>query len=674
MTHNGKLVQCNIQKEGYAKNFITRNIILTGSSGGWTSSNTKVSPLLMNRNGYPKYSLSAAWSRKVYIPPASWYAGSSDYNPLVPRTGRYILGWEGDAISVNNITISGVPFSVYQQASSAVDGYKVLTINAGSDPAPYLNVIINQHNASDPITKLYLVREDHWAGYQAGEVWNPEWIELLGNYGVIRNYKLGHGIPNASELFSARKGYDNINWSGGASGIDETLYYGDMSGPDGTFVLGTGTGTLTDKMVVYGTAHISSSLTAPTMNFRNTGAKTIRAGGTAGTISYGSQRFVAGKVFALTYNALLDVWLLSPDLSDNIGGWPLEPFLDLCIAVGAHAHCTCPDGLANPLHDHVRSHISFAKSKLEPNGLKLIYEGPNECWNTDYASTQYAEKEEIVYGYSSSGGAYYERVGNWYGRVMSQLGQAMSEIYGGDRTKYDCMVGVKSSDIGTTANARPSAIAYTANRMYSSRTTGPGQDAAINWVTGIMPASYHDLSFTLAQLQVYATEWKTADATRKAAIYEELVAGADTEEWIARLRNWRGWADSFGVPLKMMAYEGGWGPDYNQGDTGSDVEYMLNALKWTSSIYDEAMLMFTEFYAMGGVYPSHFWLGSNDLNFWTATAYNTFENDRDHPQLRAAIDFSNTKAIVDFTFSVTDGTPDTEGVFRTFALTVAPAN
>src|SRR4029078_516966 len=116
-------------------------------------------------------------------------------------------------------------------------------------------------------------------------------------------------------------------------------------------------------------------------------------------------------------------------------GCPPELMVQLCAEIGAHPHFVTPHLAIDPATDYIAKLASFCRTN-GPSWMIARFEGPNQLWNNagGFYQTRYAKAKAAAYGW----GPDYD---NWYGKVMSVLGQIVGAAYGGDRNKYQVLCG-----------------------------------------------------------------------------------------------------------------------------------------------------------------------------------------------------------------------------------------
>lgn len=156
---------------------------------------------------------------------------------------------------------------------------------------------------------------------------------------------------------------------------------------------------------------------------------------------------------------------------------------------------------------------------------------------------------------------------NWYGMAVSKIGQAVSVVYGNDRSRYRVLCGVQ-----TASSAKDNRLAS----PYYAVSSGNAGLAAKYWVTSVCCATYmHPSEYTTNQELVDAYAYNVTYAgnpTQQAAIaaaYTDTLASGNDIINLANLAtlyaNWKTWAQGFGVN-NLTAYEGGYSPDYTSSD------------------------------------------------------------------------------------------------------------
>jgi hypothetical protein len=296
------------------------------------------------------------------------------------------------------------------------------------------------------------------------------------------------------------------------------------------------------------------------------------------------------QVATLVYDAQLNGWMstyLTQSRAFSNGVPPLV-LLKLCAEVGAHPWWNLPVFAADPATDFMTELATMCKDFCEENNItwmKPIFEGCNECWNTsiDFVPTWYAGAMTSHYQWALPFTGFDYVQSQWYGKTLSVMGQAVSAVYGDDRTKYDVVCGVQTSISQSLSNERLSSASYVAQSAPAQ--SGYTKSAAYNWTTKIAVANYINPAreYELQELKdAYNYVLTNAgDAAAQAAIADDYVDTLGGEAYrfniaacTARYALWYAWAQgNWGgnINLGMFAYEGGYSPDFNFTDWTSTV-------------------------------------------------------------------------------------------------------
>lgn len=217
------------------------------------------------------------------------------------------------------------------------------------------------------------------------------------------------------------------------------------------------------------------------LNVGGTGAKVLK--GIAGQAYFLGNAWPDALSYmslaTFTYDATLDQWWMSGGNIDFgsqglINGVPYETELELCRQAGAHPYWVMTAWNSDPMTDFVPSLMQLVKtSGLMEQGMIPRFEPPNELWNTapGFIPTSYAAAKSAAYGWAFG---YHD----WYGKVLSSLGQAGAQIYGIGNlgTKYHILGGVQTpiAVLGDRGNAFPrfAANSYVASGSPQAPLTG----------------------------------------------------------------------------------------------------------------------------------------------------------------------------------------------------------
>jgi hypothetical protein len=398
---------------------------------------------------------------------------------------------------------------------------------------------------------------------------------------------------------------------------------------------------------------------ASTLNVAGTGNINILSE-YANALSSGNNAYPVGgswmSIATLVYDATLNAWIKQGGdvASGSAGinnGCPPELMVQLCAQVGAHPYFVAPMLAVDPATDFIPSLAAYCLAN-GPSWMIPRFEGPNECWNSAayYYSTYYGIAKATAYGWGAD-------VHNWYGKVMSVLGQAVSSAYGGNRTKYQVLCGVQTgmgfNNYGTAScNDRLGSTKYLAQS--TAPQVGYTKTPASNWVTHICTAQYYNPS-------EYGTTQETTDAAAYAAaasnpsLQSSIAAayastsnsgtasnGATLLEAAMWQPNWKIWALSFGV-TKMCGYEGGYSPNF----TGvSQLDQLRAASKLAPALNSFTTINYNDFVGLTdssftAEFPSAWFSGSIPCNnAWSAL--DDIYQSPNPPQWTAIMAFNST--------------------------------
>ena len=233
----------------------------------------------------------------------------------------------------------------------------------------------------------------------------------------------------------------------------------------------------------------ASSLTLirpPTLDLNGTGAVPIKSEWGDPLDASGQPKATdsGGKpvYFTLVYDADLESWLkFGTGLSAGIdNGIPPEICLQLCIELGMHPYFVTPYLTIDPATDYMPRLAAYCRDNA-PTWMVPRFEGCNETWN--FAGGFYATRYSWNKAFKCWGTQYDHN--NWYGKIASVLGQAISKVYSNERTKYQVLCGVQSVS-GRTAKS----ASTNDPRLTSAQYVTSGGSPAYNWVTHICCAQY----------------------------------------------------------------------------------------------------------------------------------------------------------------------------------------
>jgi hypothetical protein len=523
-------------------------------------------PDTLSADGYP-ISFSGGGVKTVF------YIPTQDERP-----GRYAITWAG----------SGTVYTGF--ALSAATGAK--TAGGGPGGTNRYEFLPGTHRVdmgivSGDVTDLKFFHVDDETALNSGEVFSPRFIEKLIeiNPGVLRFLDWQFGNPSNVTTWDTRKPVSYFSYA--AHEFRATLYGGVTGGSGDTYTCSAppGWSGLNDKAQVIVKFDRSASGDSATLNVGGTGAKTIKQQTGNTTTSGSNTRCVSGEFGILTYDAVLDCWLKrGGDLANAdqalVNAAPYELMVQLAAQVGAHPHFVTPYLTADPLTDFMPSLAAYCRDN-GPSWMVPRFEGPNEIFNNlpgagFYASSYGGNKSFAHWGVNN----YHQ----WYGKVASVLGQAISTVYGADRTRYWVLAGVQTG-LTSTSDTDPHLTAASYVAQAAAAQSPYLKDAAYKWVTHvciatyITPTGYSTLdelrggfNYTVtyagdeAVKRVLADEY-AATLTGSAAIYNLAYMKARYEQWAT----WAAGPWPGGYVLGLTAYEGGYSPDYS-------------AVAWSSAI------------------------------------------------------------------------------------------
>jgi hypothetical protein len=517
-------------------------------------------PGILDSNGYPT-SISHSGVYTVFDVPSQ-----------SERPGNYVITWSGNGTifcGMSNTPVSG------SKSSTNGSGRYVFSTTANRFDIGISAI------GSPRVTNLQVFHVNDEAALNAGQVFGVRFKQRLleANFGVIRflNWQLGN-TTNVT-TWATRKPISYVFYSG--SEFRTSLYAGLTTNVGAAYSVNVANFRLADKATVIVRFNASNS-SACTLNVSGTGNINIL---NAYSTPLSSSNYIIGgtwqSIATLVYDATLNAWIKQggDTALGSIGlnnGCPPELMVQLCAEVGAHPYFVTPPLAIDPATDYMPSLAAYCRAN-GPSWMVPRFEGPNELWNNagGFYQTGYANAKSAAYGWGQD---YH----NWYGKVMSVLGQAVSQIYGGDRTKYQVLCGVQTgtgNTMSSTTSSNPR-LASTKYLAQSAPAQGPySKSAASSWVTHVCCAQYYSPS-------EYGTAQETSDAasfaSTQAATFASTQANVTLQTSIAisyantvnsgsgiftlakcavLYANWKRWAQSFRI-AKMCGYEGGYSPNY----------------------------------------------------------------------------------------------------------------
>lgn len=426
-------------------------------------------------------------------------------------------------------------------------------------------------NAGEILGKKY---RQNWAYMKAGVIRFGDWMPM--NTTNVTTWATRKPV---NYVFYAGQEYRASLWAGNASNGGSGNAYTTSLTPSGW----TG---LVDKATVQVNFVQSATSDTATLNVAGTGAIIIRDWYGDPTSVGGNTRPFAGRMGTLVYDAALNAWLKSGGdvASGNAGlenGVAPEAMVAIATKLGAHPYFTTPYLAADPITDYMPSLAAYVRDN-GPSWMIPRFETTNETWNFGFGffGTRYAWNKALVY-WPAQGNF---NTTDWIGKSASLLGQAISGVYSNNRTRYHVIAGLRTTDacgdaactINNTAasNARINSTTWITNGpSQAGYSNAAGVGEAYRWVTHVAMANYlnPDEQYTLQELRdayayVVTNAGNSAAQTTLANTYVDTMPSSLAMA-LSIAQKWQGWAQgnwggSFN--LQLVAYEGGYSPDYSQ--------------------------------------------------------------------------------------------------------------
>lgn len=529
-------------------------------------------PSTLDANGYPT-SISHGGVRTVFYVPSQ-----------AVRPGNYVITWSGNGkifCGMANTPISG------SQTSTSGTGRYVFSTNE-------TRFVIGISSVGSPyITNLKVFHASDEPAINAGQVFGAQFKKRLveANFGVIRFLDWQNATTSNVTTWATRRPIDYVTYGG--TEFRSSLYAGLTTNVGAAYSANLSGFSLADKAMVI--VKFNASTNSPcTLNVNGTGDINILSEYAAPLNTYSYPIGGTWRSFAtLIYDATLNAWIKhGGDLArascgiDN--GCPPELMVRLCAEVGAHPYFVTPYLAIDPATNYIPNLAAYCRAS-GPSWMIPRFEGPNELWNSasPFYATNYARAKATAYGWAADSH-------NWYGKVMSVLGQIVSSTYGDDRTKYQVLCGVQTMT-GSSLAGLASSNARLESSKYVSQ-SAPAQypytkTPASKWVTHICCAQYfgpseYNTPQEVTDAAAYAAATDAATQLAIATNYANTVnsgSGPYTLQKVASCyANWKVWALAHGI-TKMCGYEGGYSPDYTSGGT-SPVDRLRAASKLAASL------------------------------------------------------------------------------------------
>jgi len=609
---NGGRSQVNLNFLQSGGDFPFLNCLKTGQAWTLGDNSGYPDPNTLDSDGYP-ITISNNGLYTVFFVPSQ-----------TVRPGNYVITWDGIGTifcGMSNNLVSG------SRTSTSGSGRYVFSTTDSRFAVGITSI------GSPRITNMKVFHADDEAALKAGQVFGVKFKQRLieGNLGVIRFLNWQSGNTTNVTTWATRKPLTYVYYHG--SEFRGSLYAGLTTNVGSVYSATLAGFSLVDKATVIVKFNASNN-SACTLNVNGTGSIPILSQ-YSGALSSGGNSYPVGgtwqSIATLVYDAALNAWIKQGgDITGSAGlanGCPPELMVQLCAEIGAHPYFVTPPLAIDPATDYMPSLASFCRAN-GPSWMIPRFEGPNELWNNSggFYQTGYANAKAAAYGWGND----YD---NWYGKIMSVLGQAVSAVYGGDRSKYQVLCGVQTV-LGSTASGPASCNARLASTNYLAQTAPPQspytKSAASNWVTHVCCAQYYAPSrYGTAQEISDAAAYAAAagNPTLQLSIVADYANAANSGTGPFTLSacaimyaNWKTWAQSFGV-MKMCGYEGGYSPDY----TGNpQLDALRAASKKVASLSNLTTINYNNFVSLSGngftaEFPSAFQFSgaSPSNNIWS---------------------------------------------------------
>lgn len=626
--HNGGRSQLNVSPPNYYGSFPFINHAKTISQ--WDSAVGMVDPDILDVNGFPTVNVSGGIRGLIFI------------ERQVDRPGNYVFKWDGDGTISHPFdsdlgTITGSPSSSGGSLNNRMTGI------------PYTNKFLIGYSStsSSPnhIRNLRFCHIDDEAAMDAGAIFNPRFLSVIRelNPGVIRFLDWQNGNTNNMPTWASKRSTSCYSYTAGefrgAVWGANRWYFGATTNVGNAYSISTSRGRAplhNDIIQLYFNADATKSGLC-SLNVDGSGAVNILSeygtalstGGNSYPLRY-AYTDVAQKNYAtLVYDAIIPAWVKQGgDDAAPASGLnsyvPFEMMIELCAQVGAHPWFVTPYHCMDPLSDLMPSLASYVKTNYQDTVTPWMipyFEGPNECFNTfgGFYNGNNMMAHQGAMGDGFPAGDYMDLCGKY----ISVFGQNLSTLYGGDRTKYELLIGVQTSTGRSSASSSNKLFNSPAYVAQSAAPQSPYiKSAAKNWATGVACANYFGPSNQdQADEGVMAAAYAAGDLTRPAAYVALCYGPASSSPAFNIARNL---ADFTGfknlvVPLgimKMRFYEGGFSPDY---DGDAERNALKNAAKHDSSLYQVLLDDYAVCTSLSGggfdaSFPSHYYLSADPYN------------------------------------------------------------
>lgn len=588
---NGGRSQVNFNFLQVGGDFPFLNCLKTAQSWAFNDNSGVPDPSMLDVDGYP-LTISNGGVYTVFFVPSQ-----------AARPGKYVITWNGNGTI--HCGMSNTPVSGSKTSTNSSGRYVFSTTDT--------RFVIGIRDIGAPrITNLQVFHIDDEAALNAGQVFGTRFKQRLAeaNFGVLRFLNWQMGNTTNVTTWATRKPITYVFYQG--TEFRPSLYAGLTTNSGAAYSANVAGFKLVDKATVIVKFNVSS-FGPCTLNVNGTGNIKILSSYGAPLSAGGNNSPIGGtwqSIGTLVYDATLNAWLKQGGdvASGSVGlnnGCPPELMVRLCAEVGAHPYFVAPAFAVDPVTDYLPSLAAYCRSN-GPSWMIPRFEGPNETWNNSsgFIQTGYANAKAAAYGWGAD-------FHNWYGKVMSVLGQAISTVYGGDRTKYQVLCGVQTAT-GTSAGSAASSNARLASTKYLAEGAPPQapytKTPASDWVTHVCcaqyfaPSDYRSAQETLAADSYVALAGSPAQQLSVATSYAKTANSGSGAFTLAKCAtfyaNWKAWALGFGIK-NMCGYEGGYSPDYSGGGKTS-VDILRAASKLAPVLGEFTTINYNNFVGLSG--------------------------------------------------------------------------
>jgi hypothetical protein len=551
MSWNGKKLQTNFDWQYANANFMFLNHFLSSPDWYCLDNYTIFDPSKHDSDGY-MHTLYGGF----YGPATAGVYTSFQLPSSAQRSGNYAITWSGTgtiSLGTTHTIVSSVPGRIVFTPGTTGQLLRVTAV--GTD-------------GSDYPTNIAVVHVDDEADYLSGIMFSPLFKNLFKDaFGALRFLNLQDINQSNLVKWADRRPLTYYSYSA-ISQFVPSKWLGTTSGTTDNYTISVPGGfSLVDKAQFHILFNVDGTGFSPVINVGGTGSKPLLSSGGETPLPFPEFRPSSIRLCMITYDEDLDGWLMhggnSAYGSQGLqNGFPPEILVRLANELEAHPWFHIPYFAVDPLTDYTTELATYVRDNLDP-ALIPRFEVANEVWNfaAGFFHTRYASSKQAVVG----SGSYH----NWYGRASALVGEAVSDVYSGDRTKYQMMCAIQT--ISGTSDANP--------RMT--------ENSASNWYTHVAVAGYHggvNQSEHEADFRYHVDEFTaaTTDAERAPHINwfmspgNVLNDGPETNEGTVRTKiktywdNWKAWGISYGV-TGFTQYEGG----QELGVWTSDPDYII---------------------------------------------------------------------------------------------------